>query len=150
MEVNGMPFNRILDYIEHKSDRLLPEELVTMAKKSLLDFISSAFAGYQNKASTIAMNSTDWLGGNGICTVIGREKQASPLAATFTNATLSSCMDIDDGHRQAVGHPACMVIPPVMAAGELTPDCTGKELITSIVVGYEIGIRCGIVMNSNH
>lgn len=150
MEVDLMPIDKVLEYIDQENDRLIPSESVTMAKKGLLDFIASAFAGYQNKAAAIAMKSTDWLGENGSCTVIGREKQASALAATFTNATLASCMDIDDGHRQAVGHPACMIIPPVLAAGETTTDFSGKELLTAIVVGYEVGIRSGIVMNSNH
>lgn len=145
-----MPINKILDYIENENYELLPTNVVTMAKKSLLDFVGSSFAGYQNKASASALKSSKWLGGAGSCTIIGGEKKVSPLAAVFANATLSSCMDIDDGHRQAVGHPACMIIPPVLATGEVTPSCTGKDLITAIVTGYEIGIRCGVVMNSNH
>ena len=43
-----------------------------------------------------------------------------------------------------------MVIPPVLAVGELTSGFSGRDFITSVVVGYEVGIRCGVVMNSSH
>jgi len=145
-----MPLSKVLSFIENEHYDRLSTEVVTMAKKSLLDFIASTYAGYQCKASSIALKSADWFGEKGKCTVIGSEKQVSPFAATFINATLSSSMDIDDGHREAVGHPGCMIIPPVLTSGELAEHCTGRELITAIVVGYEVGIRCGIVMNSNH
>ncbi|QQK74976.1 MmgE/PrpD family protein [Salicibibacter cibarius] len=108
-----MPITKTLDYLEHENYDFLSPEVVTISKKCLLDFIVASFAGYQNKASTtIALNPAGWLGEEGSCTVIGEEHQVSPLAATFANVTLSSCMDIDDGHRQPVGHPGCMVIPP--------------------------------------
>ncbi|MFP3846158.1 MmgE/PrpD family protein [Priestia filamentosa] len=145
-----MPLPKVLSFIKNENYDHLSSEVVTMAKKSLLDFIASTYTGYQCKTSSIALKSANWFGEKGYCTVIGSEKQVSPFAATFINATLSSCMDIDDGHRDAVGHPGCMIIPPVLTSGELDENCTGKELITAIVVGYEVGIRCGIVMNSNH
>ncbi|QQK74985.1 MmgE/PrpD family protein [Salicibibacter cibarius] len=145
-----MPITKVSDYIEHENYDFMSPEVVANAKKCLLDFIAASFAGYQNNASTIALNSASWLGGEGSCTVLGKENKASPFAATFANATLSSCMDIDDGHRQAVGHPGCMVIPPALAYGELIQNGSGKHLITAIVAGYEVGIRCGIVMNAKH
>jgi 2-methylcitrate dehydratase PrpD len=145
-----MPIGTVLDYIENEQYESLSSKVIEMAKKALLDFISASFAGYQNKASESAFKVSSWLGGDGDCTVIGKKAGASPLAATFVNSTLASCIDIDDGHRKAVGHPACMVLPSVLAAGEMNSTCSGKELITAIVTGYEVAIRCGIVMNSNH
>src|SRR5699024_4637441 len=145
-----MPLAKVLSFIENENYECLSSEVITMAKKSLLDFLASAYAGYQSKAPSLALQSAKSLGVEGPCTIIGNQKQVSPLAAIFVNATLSSCMDIDDGHREAVGHPGCMVIPPVLVAGELAQSCTGKELITALVAGYEVGIRCGMVMISNH
>lgn len=145
-----MPVDRVLHFYERENYEGLSPNVVMMAKKSLLDFLGAAFAGHQNKISEIILPAADWLGGEGACTVIGGQKKLAPLAATFLNATLSSCLDIDDGHRQAVGHPGCMIIPPILATSELISSCSGKELITAIVTGYEVGIRCGIVMNSNH
>ncbi|MFD1413363.1 MmgE/PrpD family protein [Oceanobacillus jeddahense] len=145
-----MPLSKVLPYIENENYERLSPEIITKAKKSLLDFLASAYSGYQCKSSDIAFQSADWLGGKEHCSIIGTEKTVSPFAATFINATLASCMDIDDGHREPVGHPGCMIIPPVLAAGELSKNSTGKDFITAIVTGYEVGIRCGIVMNSNH
>lgn len=145
-----MPLKKTIPYIENEDYEQLSPEVITMAKKSLLDFLASTYAGYQSMTSSIVFQSVTELGNKGPCTIIGGKKQVSPFAATFINATLASCLDIDDGHREAVGHPGCMVIPPVLATGELVANCSGKEFITAMVVGYEIGIRCGMVMNSNH
>ncbi|WP_080875244.1 MmgE/PrpD family protein [Oceanobacillus timonensis] len=145
-----MALSKVLPFIENESYDHLSSEVITKAKKSLLDFLASTYAGYQCKSASIAFQSADWFGDKGYCSIIGSEKTVSPLAATFINATLASCMDIDDGHREPVGHPGCMVIPPVLAVMELSKKSTGKDLITAMVTGYEVGIRCGIVMNSNH
>ncbi|MFD1360921.1 MmgE/PrpD family protein [Lentibacillus salinarum] len=145
-----MPLSKVSSYIENEKYENLSPEVVTMVKKAFMDFIAAAYAGYQNRVSKITFKNTKWFGEEGCSTIIGREKQVSPFAAAFINGTLSSCMDIDDGHRNAIGHPACMVIPPVLALSELKPVCSGKDFITSILVGYEVGIRCGIIMNSNH
>ncbi|VEF49546.1 MmgE/PrpD family protein [Bacillus freudenreichii] len=145
-----MLINKVMPFIEHTEYEDIPADAIDMAKRCLLDFIGAAYAGYQSQAATIAEQSKAWLGGEGNCTVIGSDTKASPLSAAFINGTLSSSLDIDDGHREAVGHPAVMVIPPVLASGEMVEGSTGKELLTAIIVGYEVGIRCGIVMNSNH
>ncbi|MFD1706341.1 MmgE/PrpD family protein [Siminovitchia sediminis] len=142
--------NKVMSFIERTNYHDIPVDAIDMAKRCLLDFIGAAYAGYQSQAASIAEQSKEWLGGEQNCTVIGADTKASPLAATFINGTLGSCLDIDDGHREAVGHPAVMVIPPILACGEMVESSTGKDLLTALVVGYEVGIRCGIVMNSNH
>jgi 2-methylcitrate dehydratase PrpD len=49
-------------------------------------------------------------------------------------------LDLDDGHRAAAGHPGAAVIPAVIATAEAI-GAGAERVLTSIAVGYEIGIR---------
>ncbi|MGI6679781.1 MAG: MmgE/PrpD family protein [Dehalobacterium sp.] len=124
-------------------------EIVDMAKRCLMDFLGAAIAGYHINSAVIAIKAAKHLGQEGQCTVIGSPYSMSLLGAAFANGTLGSALDIDDGHRGAVGHPGAMVFPTALAVGELN-HVSGKEFISAVVVGYELAIRCGMVMNSNH
>ena len=133
-----------IDYVK------LSARTIEMAKKCFLDYIGAAFAGYQTKAGQIALHSGHWLGRDGLCTVLGQTQLSSPLGAAFINGTLSSALDLDDGHRGAVGHPGVMVFSAALAASEINPCVSGPDFIAAVVAGYEVAIRCGIVMNSCH
>lgn len=145
-----MTFHQITDFIKHTRFDSLPNNVINMSKKCLLDHLGVAFAGYQTNASLTSIAASKWFGEQGKCSLYGQQELASPVAATFVNATLASSLDLDDGHRLAVGHPGCVIIPAALAAGELIRPTSGKDLLTAIVIGYEIAIRCGVVMNSNH
>ncbi len=127
----------------------LSPDVVEMAKRCLLDFLGAAIAGYSAKSALIAVKAAEYLGKEGECTVIGSSTPMSPLGAAYANGTLGSALDIDDGHRGAVGHPGVMVFPAALAVGEMS-HTSGKDFISAVIAGYELAIRCGMVMNSNH
>jgi 2-methylcitrate dehydratase PrpD len=55
-------------------------------------------------------------------------------------------LDLDDGHRQALGHPGVCVVPAALALGE-SIGSSGKDILTAIIAGYETFIRMGKSMN---
>jgi 2-methylcitrate dehydratase PrpD len=65
---------------------------------------------------------------------------ASPAAAVFHNALLAARLDLDDGHRQARGHPGAAVIPAVLAAADLLA-VSDSDVLRAVIVGYEVGLR---------
>jgi 2-methylcitrate dehydratase PrpD len=142
--------DKCVQFYENLSYLSLPEEVILMSKKCLLDYFAAAIAGHHTQAGKCSIRVAKHLGADGICTIIGQQETGSTLAAGFVNGTLGSALDLDDGHRGAVGHPGVMVIPPVLAAAETVGNYSGKDLITAIVAGYELAVRCGIVMNSMH
>jgi 2-methylcitrate dehydratase PrpD len=62
--------------------------------------------------------------------------------ATFCNAFMIRVLDLDDGHREAMGHPAGVVVSAALAIGE-NIGASGAEVINAIVVGYEVYARIG-------
>lgn len=121
----------------------LSPETVLQTKKVILDLIGVSLAGY--RAMAFPKMVVDYfleIGGKEEATVIqGKKKIPAPHAA-FANASCAHALDMDDGHRFAASHPGVVVIPAAIAAAELAGAST-RNLITGIVVGYEVMIRIG-------
>ena len=81
-------------------------------------------------------------------TVIGHEK-STVLDSALANGVAAHSLDLDDGSRMAQIHPGACVIPAALSICEAN-NKKGKELISSIVAGYEIAISLGILVNPEH
>jgi len=123
----------------------LDEQVIRTAKNCLLDFIGAVLGGVQTRAGEISLAFAKSLGGWGSATIWPVHEKGSCQAAAFVHGTMGTVLDIDDGHRMAVGHPGGVVIPAAFAVAE-SRDGTGRELIEAIVCGYEVGIRAGHVI----
>lgn len=86
------------------------------------------------------------LGGNAESTIIGHEQKTSCAQAAFANSTLGNILDFDDTYMR-YAHPGSTVVPASFAIGEET-NVSGKELITAVVLGYEILTRIGVALDS--
>jgi 2-methylcitrate dehydratase PrpD len=56
-------------------------------------------------------------------------------------------MDAHDGHRLTKGHAGCGSLPAVLAMAEATGRIDGPDVMTALVLGYEIGTRAGIALH---
>ena len=80
---------------------------------------------------------------SGKCTVIGSRRSLSVTGAAWVNCNAASALDLDDGHRMAMGHPGAAVIPAALAIAE-TSGATGRELLAAVVAGYEVAVRASV------
>ncbi|MGD0794486.1 MAG: MmgE/PrpD family protein [Dehalococcoidales bacterium] len=80
-------------------------------------------------------------------TVVYYGLKTVPEDAAFANAVFGHGFEMDDTELRTTSHPGVAVIPAAIAMGEME-SVTGKELITSIVVGYDVMIRIGIASRS--
>lgn len=69
--------------------------------------------------------------------------------ASLANGTMAHCLELDDGNRRAMGHPGVVTIPPALAIAEFH-YCDGKDLVTSITIGYDVFARIGSAVNPSH
>ena len=49
-------------------------------------------------------------------------------------------LDLDDGHRQAGGHPGAAIVPAVLAAATAA-DANGRDVVAALCAGYEVAVR---------
>ncbi|WFE36334.1 MmgE/PrpD family protein [Micromonospora sp. WMMD975] len=83
--------------------------------------------------------------GSGASTVVGSPHRRPVGDAQFLNGSAIAADQLQDGHRPARGHPASHVVPAVLALAE-DRDLTGAELLSSVLAGYQVGVRVGRAM----
>ncbi len=127
----------------------LPKEVIQQTKRCILDFLGTTLAGCKIGLAPLVAKTISEMGGKKEATIIGIGMKMPALNAAFLNGVQGHTLDMDDGHRYANGHPGVAVIPAALALAE-RENLTGKELIESIVVGYETFIRIAKFLNPSH
>jgi len=124
----------------------LPEEVIRYAKKCVLDLIGVALMGYNTDAGRGIANFVASLGERSEATIIGAGVKASCVGAPLANGTFAKIPEMEDGHRQlGMFHLGSPIIPAAVAVAE-REGSSGEELLTSVVLGYEIATRVGRAM----
>lgn len=122
---------------------MLSAPTVEMSKKCILDWLGCAIRGSQEKPIVIIKNFFATTGGEPLATVFDDAKaKTSALHAAMINGSSSHSLDFDDLHNASIIHLATVVIPPVFAIAEKEGK-SGKEVLTAVVAGYEVGARVG-------
>lgn len=134
----------IVDFITDLTYDDIPENARQAAKLCLLDAVGCMVGGSQYPAvASLAQSISKKYPGPS--QIVGCSATSNRPWASFINSHACSYFDIDDGHRKAQGHPGGVVVPiALMLAAE--NDCSGKELLTAIVAGYDTAVRTALVM----
>ncbi len=126
----------------------LPKDVIGRAKQCILDALGAMLAASTTKEGQRFIEFAMIDGDRGESTIVGAKK-TSCLSAAFANGTLAEILELDDGSRIMCGHPSSVVIPASLAVGE-SRKANGEDVITSIVLGYDIAIRVGGAMFPYH
>ena len=86
---------------------------------------------------------------DGHVTVVGSDKKTTTMMAAFANGTLSEVLDSQDTNIACRIHNGAAIIPTALAMGEALSS-SGRDLMTAIVAGYEIGCRLGLANQPEH
>src|SRR4051794_4140598 len=120
---------------------VLPKEVVTAAKRVLLDTLACAFGAVGSEPAAIAERTIRKTFGEGdAATIIGYPRAATVEGALFVNGVLVRSLDLNDTY---IGtdplHPS-EVLPTALALCEENGR-SGHELIEAMVAGYEASMR---------
>lgn len=118
----------------------IPANVHRSARLTLLDTLGVAAAGSMTTAGKASLKAAGEIWGEGGATVWFSKRRLRPVGAAFVNATYAAALDLDDGHRQASGHPAAAIVPAVLAVAEHI-GCRSDRLLSALVLGYEIAVR---------
>lgn len=127
---------------------------MTVVKAAFLDFFGVTYRGIEEEASNIALTTIDELFSGKIdlnfsASVIGKNLKTDVLSAAFINGVAAHVLELDDGHRGAQLHLGSVIFPTALAISE-AHDLTGREFLESVIVGYEVGILLGKLVNPDH
>ncbi|MBI2988734.1 MAG: MmgE/PrpD family protein [Deltaproteobacteria bacterium] len=119
----------------------LPPEVVHEVKRLVLDTLGIGFGGYLSEPSQIIQSLIKEINGPGESTVYVSGLKTSCLYATLANGVMVRYLDYMSGcYLTKEAHHAGFhseSIPPILAVGE-RQHSTGQEVITAIVLAYEL------------
>lgn len=72
--------------------------------------------------------------------------KADYRTAAAYNAACGHLLDMDDLHNSSIAHLGAVTIPAAMAIGQ-AKRCSGRDILTAVVAGYEAGARIGETIN---
>jgi len=132
---------KFADFIVNTNYVDLPEDIIHLAKERILDTIGAMLAGEKSWESKAAFLAACSKLGAGDIDIVGSAKQKFPLArAAMINATFAHAIELDDGHKNAGCHAGAVIVPTALTVGAKL-GCSGKEILTAVVIGYEVVYR---------
>lgn len=117
----------------------LPEDVVRLAKRTILDTIGCAYGGYDAGPSRIAIRLAGNVSAKQPATVLISGVKTSPDLAVFANGVMIRYLDFNDAFvslTHGAGHPSD-TIAALLSSAELTSR-SGRDLITATVLAYEV------------
>jgi len=123
--------------------RDFPENIILRAKEVFTDTLAVIAAGAQEPE---VKGLTTALVGSGVgagAAVIGAGIRCDALKAALINGTAGTFLELDEGNQFGRGHAGIQVIPAIFAVAD-AHKISGKEMITALIVSYDIAIRIGI------
>lgn len=116
----------------------LPMALVEQAKRHWLDTLGAGLAGATSDIARKVMDGLHEPGGEAV--VWGTARSLSPRTAAFVNGVSAHALELDDAG--GCDHSGAVVVPALLATLPLIERrVSGREVITAMVVGYEVGRR---------
>ncbi len=120
----------------------LPADVRDRTQLVLTDVLGVTVAGART-AELRALTQV-WDPPKGPCRLVGTNRGCGPDDAAWINGTATCVLELDEGHKQAQGHPAAHVVPAVLAAAQASRDpVPGHVVLEAVLVGYEVAARFG-------
>ncbi|MEH7342444.1 MmgE/PrpD family protein [Bacillus sp. JJ1532] len=124
----------------------LPPEVIHEAKRRIADVIAIGLSGSTSEVGKRIGVFSAKKGGAGKAVIWGSNLITSPECAALANGTMTFHMELDDVHRTSHTHPGVTVIPAALALCE-EHGFSGKSLLLSTVLGYDVEIRIGLAVS---
>jgi len=138
-----------LDFIHDTTFDSLPSAAIHEAVRCFIDTLGVAVGGSQTKLSQIIHAHAARQFGGDDSTLWQDGRKVSAVGAALANGMTIDALDAHDGHKLTKGHVGCGVLPGLIAVMEAEGINDARELLTSIVIGYEIGTRAGISLHAS-
>jgi 2-methylcitrate dehydratase PrpD len=148
----------VADFIASTRYADIPQEVLLVGKKSILDGLGLALAGSVAKSGEIVRRYLQDLGCTArVASGIGSGLRVPSRFAAFANGTAIHADDYDDtqlavGKDRVYGlltHPTAPVLPAVLAAAE-RDGRSGRDLMTAYHVGVEVECKIAEAIHPRH
>jgi 2-methylcitrate dehydratase PrpD len=121
----------------------IPAGVVERIKTSVLDSIGCCVFGATLPWTQSVQAMVEEEGAAPVASLFGSGRKTSVAGAVLVNATAGHAFELDDIHKESIVHPGSIALPVSLAFAERDGGWSGRDIITAMVAGYEIGTRVG-------
>ena len=144
------PLTRLIArFITGLSYDKIPRRILIPMQQSVPDTIGCALLGASTDfAQLVGDFVSDW-DSRGDAAIWGTSRRAAMPFAAMANSAACHAWDYDDTLLPAVLHPGSVALPTALAVAErLGGKISGKDLLTALAAGYEVGNVIGTALGS--
>lgn len=150
MSNNNYLIHGLADYVVNLEYENLSEQAIEVAKQCILDSYGNMVFGRYCDSSNKIMQYIDASDATpskeSLVSVLGETKMTDKETAVFAHTMMARSADLDDGYRHAMGHPGSGLVPLLLSMSQLYKK-NGKDMITALVVAYDVYARLGEAIN---
>ncbi len=121
----------------------IPAVAVEHMKNCVLDSIGCCLHGVTLPWTRKVQEMVLAEGGAPVASIFGGGGKTSVSQAVLVNGTAGHAFELDDIHKESIVHPGSLAMPVAVALAEAAGGASGRDLITAMVAGYEVGTRVG-------
>lgn len=126
----------------------LPGNVIHHAKRAVIDWYASALPGTQTEPlRLLEQTMAEDLDRGQAQLILGR--RATVRTAALVNGAAAHAAELDDSFRDAMYHPGAATVAAALAASQQV-NGNGADFLRSVVAGYEVSTRIGMVMGRAH
>ncbi len=127
----------------------LSDEVKNQAQRCFLDTIGTAIGGRQTELSRIIHDFVASAYGGQEAQLWFDGRSVSAAGAALAHGMTIDALDMHDSCRPVKGHAGVALVPAALATlHHQGKSISGEELMTTLVMGYEIGIRAGTALHA--
>lgn len=121
----------------------IPAAVVEHVKLCIVDGIGVCLHGAALPWTSMVQEMVAAEGAAGKASVWRTGHRTSWALSVLANSTAGHAFEMDDIHKESVLHPNSLTVPVALGYADGNPGLSGREMIASVVAGYEVGARVG-------
>jgi 2-methylcitrate dehydratase PrpD len=134
---------RLAEYVSHSRFEDLPQEPVDAAKNVVLTVLGTTIAGATADGCEAVVHKVKEWGGKEEATILIYGGKVPAYNAAFANSVMARALDFCDAMIPGI-HIGSSSVPTALATAEHIGGCSGKDLLTALVVGHEVAARLNL------
>jgi len=121
----------------------IPREAIEHIKYCALDSIGCCLFGVTLPWTRHVQAMVEEEGAKPVASIFGSGKKTSIADAVLVNSTAGHAFELDDIHKESIVHPGSLATPVALAYAEAAGGLPGRDVVTGMIAGYEVGTRVG-------
>ncbi len=121
----------------------IPREALERIKYCALDSIGCCLFGVTLPWTRHVQAMVEEEGAQSVASIFGSGRKTTVAHAVLVNSTAGHAFELDDIHKESIVHPGSLATPVALAFAEAAGGAPGRDVITAMIAGYEVGTRVG-------